>query len=440
MKVHGKLARPVVAMVGEWPEDEVEAVRAMVGTVDVNYGLGSEKLIPSEVDFVCIAGEVQIHPDYLKRHLLWVEGSGQQVPWSNPIGQVGFGKWAWVSAGTPSRSHESNLVPCADPTLGGLVSAWAGSLTTLKGMVTLGLVNSGANGWVSAVEDPIWPTMSLLAEREQGRSLAVAGMRPLGSYLCWIPAPVPNRLDWVRAVLAILAETDREAFAAVVPWREQPRWMTPEELRLRSELSAVREERDRLTRELDSREGQLREQLARAQDREDHGLRALLTTQDTALVSAVSSALAAMGFLVEDRDAALPPGAPKGEDLRLRDPDEPDWRALVEVKGYRDGGAKSKDIVQIERHAGRFERELGYPPSSKIYVINGQFSRAPDARQRPFAGDPDTGRDFGDDDGLVLATTDLFLLTRAVIAGELQPAHARERLRRARGVFELVAG
>lgn len=111
--------------------------------------------------------------------------------------------------------------------------------------------------------------------------------------------------------------------------------MTPDELALHADLNSVRVERERLIRDLDVREADLRERLARAQDREDRGLRALVTSQDKVLVAAVIDALTHLGFKVEDRDSALPAGAPRAEDLRIRDVEAPDWHETPAIRIQR---------------------------------------------------------------------------------------------------------
>jgi hypothetical protein len=114
----------------------------------------------------------------------------------------------------------------------------------------------------------------------------------------------------------------------------------------------------------------------------------LLTAQDEPLVEAVGDALSALGFEVPHMDPIhVANHNVRFEDLQVRDPDDPAWSAIVEVKGFK-RGVKVNEIGRITRHLNaRFCQDHSHPPSAVWAIANHDLSDDPDQR-RGFVGNP----------------------------------------------------
>ena len=227
----------------------------------------------------------------------------------------------------------------------------------------------------------------------------------------------------------------------VAGWRTRPAWATLREATVRADLAVLRGERQRLLADLDARETALRSAETGAIAAADAGPRRLLTAQGAKLVDAVIDALETLGYVVEnvDNEDTGVSGQPKVEDLRLKDPDEPERTNITEVRGYT-GGAKVSDLQRIARFAALQVVRTGVLPTTRWYVVNQFLNTDPDTRRRPLAGSEDDLAVFAEDGGLVIDTRDLFLLARRVDDGEMSTSAARLLLRRAAGVLHMSAG
>ena len=103
----------------------------------------------------------------------------------------------------------------------------------------------------------------------------------------------------------------------------------------------------------------------------------------------------------------------------------------MEVKGHRRRGANAHDLLKVSRHALNYERTEHRQPSKTIYVSNGQFGLPPSARDLPYSSAPDLVNEFGNQGGLVIATTTLFQLWKH----ELDRAAARTLIRESVGLL-----
>jgi hypothetical protein len=253
---------------------------------------------------------------------------------------------------------------------------------------------------------------------------------------CWALPYVPEHRElWFAAAL----EDWHEKTPALVPlklgWTSRQAWMTQDELAIQADLEALSLERARIAEKLNTRELELRSAKSAACSAADSGLRLLLTAQAEPLVKATIKALEELEFGVEDMDEELPPNSQRIEDLRLSDPDEPNWTNITEVRGYT-GGAKVSDLQRIGRFAGLYLRENGAFPTSRWYLVNQFLDADPDTRQPPLLGAEDDVQVFAEDGGLVIDTRDLFQLVRAVEDGRMSRADARRLLRSSTGVFK----
>lgn len=254
---------------------------------------------------------------------------------------------------------------------------------------------------------------------------------------CWALPFMPAQPEmWLAAALEDWHERTPDRVPRLPGWRTRPIWSTGEEIIVRQDLAALVEERREVELRLNAREMALHAAAAAASVAAEQGSRRLLTSQGDALVAAVSEALTSLGFLVENVDDSLSDrvGAPKVEDLRVTEPDDPAWTNITEVRGYK-GGAKASDLQRLARFAGLRAVEVGATPTSRWYIVNQALETDPDLRRPPLAGSEDDLEVFAEDGGLVLETRDLFLLLRKVEEGAIDASTARQWLRDRRGAF-----
>lgn len=106
------------------------------------------------------------------------------------------------------------------------------------------------------------------------------------------------------------------------------------------------------------------------------------------------------------------PKSPRREDLRLTDPDLGDWEAIVEVRGYTRSAGKTADLSRLARFANLYYAEKNNIPNKRIYVVNGQTELLPSQRQEPFESSNEDIDVFGEQDGIVISTIDLFRVAK----------------------------
>lgn len=253
-----------------------------------------------------------------------------------------------------------------------------------------------------------------------------------GAQVWVLPAWVSRPREWVKAAWS---EWSKDALQPLPPppsWADSSSWHSPKEVvvaRRRRDLTQRREEAQRA---FDAEEDELHRDEERERDDADAGVRRLLTRQGEELATAVSRALTDLGFAVREMDDERPAGD-KLEDLRLTSQDLEDWEALVEVRGYR-RGAQAKDFMKMARFARRYALAERREPSAQWYIVNAEVSIDPALRRIPLASEPDLVREFGAEScGLVLPTTQLYQLWRAVGLGEMTAEGARHLLTSSQG-------
>jgi hypothetical protein len=262
------------------------------------------------------------------------------------------------------------------------------------------------------------------------RVLAAAITRTGGRSEAWC---LPEELNddpvpWVKAAVRVWHERNPTRFPHDPGWPSDRRWMTRDETRLLDAIDTLEVERSSYVTESEERERALRDELRVAQDAAESGARRLLTAQGDDLVAAVITALERLGFDVEDRDKLVQPGEPRLEDLRVTVPgDDPDWVALVEVKG-RSGGAAVGDLLKLGRFVENFIEAEGRRPSRRWYVVNQFIGLDPVSRQPILHGSEGDLAVFERQDGMAMDTTQLFDLVRSVEDGMTDAAEARHHL------------
>lgn len=252
----------------------------------------------------------------------------------------------------------------------------------------------------------------------------------------WLPKSAPDPERWVAAALSRWRRLDPERFEPkVLDWTQDARWQTAEEQKLSHsvrELGAAHVEAVALY-EHESR--RLEDDLREAAKVANAGRRRLLTSQGSDLKDEVAAALTDLGFKVTDADAKLTKKGDLLEDLRVLDPDDTDWVALAEVRGYT-GGAKVSDLLRIGRFVTRYTKAEGRFPSAAWYVVNQFINKDPGSRAAPLASNPEELAAFAEGGGAVLDTCVLFRLREAVRRGDTDAESARARLKQT-GLLDL---
>ncbi|MBW3579083.1 MAG: hypothetical protein KY462_15390 [Actinobacteria bacterium] len=224
-----------------------------------------------------------------------------------------------------------------------------------------------------------------------------------------LPADVSRPVEWVKWALKRFRQLTPERFEQIPGWEQRPDWMTATERTIADELDRAQKERDDYLQQSDARISELREQLAVAANNAERGLRQLLTGRGDQLVDAVVDVLDRFGFKVERIDPDVDPNN-KVEDLRVRNPDDSDWEALVEVRGYK-GGAQLHDLMRTQRFRDRYIADSGRPPSAVWYIANQFAGQDPDGRPPILSSQPEELDVWADSNaGTAIDTTTLFTL------------------------------
>lgn len=272
-----------------------------------------------------------------------------------------------------------------------------------------------------------------LLKTTDGNILAALFVRPSSSLGLALPADVTDHVGWVRAALQMFRKVAPERFQRIPGWEELPEWSTAKENRLREELAALEQERDRALHDLQLRENTLRSELTAAAARAEARQRLLLTAQHDELPEAVAEALNKIGFDAKLMDPHHDPNN-RLEDLRVTDPQaSDDWEVIAEVRGYK-GGASPADLFRATRWAMNYEREAGRPPSGVWYIVNQFAGQDPSDRPAVLASQPgDLAEWAATHNGLAVDTAVLFRLIIDVDTGRLSADEARRLLRSTSG-------
>jgi len=268
------------------------------------------------------------------------------------------------------------------------------------------------------------------------RVLAGAARRSTESEVWCLPMGLPDPYLWVRAAIRRWREEDSDLFPTDPGWVVDPQWLTWAELEAMELLEEWLSERRRFIQMSDLREEELRSNLARASRQAEEGARRLITASGDDLVSEVVTALRTLGFRVENRDEINPPGD-RLEDLWITSPDNLEWIAIAEVRGYT-GGAQISDVLRLTgRFSRRFAEVRGRPPSRMWYLVNQFIGRDPARREPVLAPNPIELAEFAGVGGMVMDTADLFKLLKQVISGNVSTGDARAMLMACNGRVHL---
>ncbi len=201
-------------------------------------------------------------------------------------------------------------------------------------------------------------------------------------------------------------------------------------------MKALQVELDEFVADMGQKKLQVLRELEEESRRANDSDRRLLTAQGDDLVEEVQACLEELGFIVVNVDREITSEGDRLEDLRVKDPDNSDWIALAEVRGYR-RGAQLNDLLRIGRFVARYVGETGKMPTASWYIVNHTLAQDPATRPSPLAGNPNEVDTFADGGGLIVDSRFLFRIRMDVRSGRVQPRQARDRLIASTGVLSL---
>ena len=234
-----------------------------------------------------------------------------------------------------------------------------------------------------------------------------------GSPIVTLALPlVDNLAEWFRAFLHDVHGIAPSSVPTLPPRLSQPSdWYTPEQNRVAREMSEVEGEFERLHQDRMRLEKEMSTVAARA---EAGVLRALWSDGDD-LVAAVEEMLSGIGFRVRNMDKEKSRGDRNLEDLRLTVPDDDEWEAIAEVKGYTNG-TKTSDARQLREYRDLYRDENGRFPDMTLWITNPHRRRDPSSRPSPNVAVDDAARIA---DAVHTQTVDLFPIWRDVAEGHM---------------------
>lgn len=226
---------------------------------------------------------------------------------------------------------------------------------------------------------------------------------------------------WFRAFLVDLHKTDPGRVPIEPPRMASPSdWHTPQEKQLAHQIAENAGDIVRLMTEHERLQDELTSESARA----DAGMRRVLWADGNDLVKAVKVILEDLRLAVRDMDAEVQPGEPKREDLRLTHTKRPNWEAIVEVKGYRNG-TKTKDARQIREQRDRYNKEKRRLPDLTLWIANPYRSTDPSSRPDPDRNVVEHAENIG---AVYVLASDLYLQWVLVKEGSLEASDVVEHL------------
>lgn len=236
-----------------------------------------------------------------------------------------------------------------------------------------------------------------------------------------IPDDCPNLPAWVRAALGEWSELYPSRFPKIPNWDADDAWKSAAELEVTARMDALRTDMLAKIDEYEAANKVLEGELQTARGRAEMYERALLTADGEDLVDAVACALTDIGLHVTDMDQHWPDND-RREDLRVFIDGDPDWVAIVEVKGFTKG-VKETELQAFGRWAERFILEHQRLPDRRWFVANHDRRHDPADRPVPFTHKPAIVDVFKSQDGLIIDTVALFDVVREV---RVDPSRAED--------------
>ena len=425
--IGGQRRRPRVALLGEFTQEDLDSFQRMFPTIwhETEFQQLRSRVDVREIDLLVIARGIDYAGDWpRKAHVICF--SEECYPLPGPTSDTGI---------TTLRELETEEFVLTDIPLplSRRREADLGTLSNVKGWVALRIEGAFA-GPLSKKADTAFRDGAIICDRHTNAPLATTYVRDkpkLG--VAWLPFTPISQAAWVEVLVTQWAEFDKECFPQFRDWTRSPEWMVAEEEQVLSEILALEQEKQQKISEIDANINELVTKFAEAKDRANRTRRRLITAQGDELVQEVSDVLRELGFTVDIVDQLLSEGQPRREDLRLRYafPEEQDWEAIAEVRGYARSGGTTGDLLRLGRFANLYSNEKGRLPDKIIYIVNGQLELLPSQRQKPWASSPEDVDEFAESGGLIIWTLDLFRTVKATSPSEYN--HLRESIKDSNG-------
>ena len=431
--IRGERPRPRVALLGNFPVDDVEAIERMFPTLYKASKLPQlENLVDvRELDVLIVGDEIsEVRNWPWDCHVICFSSDVESLP--GPIensylersGDTETEAFTFPDLALPlARRRNADLA-----NVGG-VRGWPKIELTFYSSTYQSASQEQRKAAKEIVERGV-----VIAEEITGEVLSACYIRPDGGLgVAWLPNPSFVRHKWVALLLQEWAGSDPDALSEFRTWEESEEWMTPSQRQIIGRIEATNQQKQAAVDEFNSRLDDLEVSLAEANRKANENERRLITAQGQDLVDEVALSFEKMGFGVDDVDAGLDPNAPKREDLRLTDPADIDWVALVEVRGYSRSSGRTRDLIRIARFVELYNQETGRFPDKRIYVVNGETELPPDQRSYPLMSALEDVEIFADSGGLIIWSLDLF---RSIHSDEVkEPTWLKESVKDASGIW-----
>jgi hypothetical protein len=236
-----------------------------------------------------------------------------------------------------------------------------------------------------------------------------------------LPDDIPDLYPWVVEALREWHDLYPGRFPALPDWQDNDDWRTAAETAIAEAKNEHSDQFKAKYEEYLSKQRVFEDEAKDAKLAADSYQRALISEYGPALERAVEQAIADLGFRVINMDQIHPEGDLR-EDLRVYDDADPDWVAIVEVKGGK-SGAKDNELQKMGKWATRFGVDEGREPSAQWFVVNHLRFTDPSTRPTPFGNKAANAQTFAEVDGSIIDTRALFDLLRIVEADpNLAPA------------------
>lgn len=419
MKVFGRQARPRILLLG-LNDTEVGELQNRFPTTRVINELGEVE--PAEWDVLVTRRDVWRAADHLYIIAARADGTARFG-----LCHVDGAHAVWIEYGGTSFAEEFNVPDSIPEELRGLVEG-----------ILVPKLRTERQHHILRPSSSYPPALSMVDLRpliatSTGECLAGMFRRRGNLADCWcLPDLLENLAPWVSAAVDVWRAERPELFPEQDQWKRAPEWHTPEEAIVAEKLARLRRERDEYLQGVVAQESQLESEMASANMAGDDGARGVLTEQGDELVRRVGRLLIDLGLGIEFMDDKWPPGD-RREDLRLSTADS-DWRAIVEVRGYKRGAALV-DLQRLGRFRARYVRDEGVEPDAMWYIVNQFVGQNPGERPAALASNPDDVDEFSLLGGLIIDTVELFRLWRRVVVEGLAMEEARSALVAGAGVF-----
>lgn len=418
-KVGGQRPRPRVAIIGNFPDSDLEHFKNMFPTIwfAENQDKLEKKVDVREIDLIVIAPNINWAKDWPKQtHVICFSNKIRRLP--GPL------KCSYIDI-TSIAETEAFVFPDIPLPLSRLRKADFGSLSSVRGWERLEInipsprpdVFGGIGGgrFLSQQEREeainAFNQGRVIFEAHTKQALAVYFMRKdcnLG--VAWLPIISKNYASWVAVLVAEWAELNKEAFPSFGDWTSSPEWLVYDEEKILTKIGEFEQQRQEFIVKLDKQIGELTNELAEAKLKANNGLRRLVTAQGPELLDEVAKALKNIGFEVEVVDNQIAENKPKKEDLRLKhlDSEGKDWVAITEVRGYARSSGKTDDLARLYRFAELYRLETGKSPDKLVYIVNGELELLPSLRKEPLASAGEDLQVFTESGGILIWSIDLF--------------------------------